>query len=158
VVTRPYTTRILADQPRVVPTGETEHTSAARAIIAVGQMVLLCRGLGENFTHLPGGHLDPGEDPTVGFYREIAEELGRPVHSATLVAEADHRFVRERDGVLEVQHSYVYAVHLVPVVSELSTQGREPWLGFEWWAMPDLWRANLQPPGMVDLIVRYAGA
>lgn len=153
-----FTPRTITATPRVVPSGRTEYTIASRGIIAIGQHVMLCRGSGENFTHIPGGHVNPGEDPLTALHREIAEETGRSIMRAHLVAETDHDFLRERDGIMEVQHSYIYLVRLAPVINERVQHSKEPWLSYEWWMMSDLRRANLQPRFMVDLIIRHAGA
>jgi ADP-ribose pyrophosphatase YjhB (NUDIX family) len=149
--------RIVTEKPRVVPTGKVEDTQAARAIIAMGGMVLLCRGISENFCHMPGGHIDPREKPEVALHREIKEEMGRFMTAFALVAETDHEFVREYDGTLERQHSYVYRVNLLPLINEQCQQSKESHLTYQWYMINELWTANLQPPLMVPIIEQFAG-
>ena len=148
--------RLVYEQPKVIPTGEIEHTEAARAIIVLGHMILVCRGSGENFTHMPGGHIDRNETPEAALLREIAEELGRPVSSYIYATETDHKFVREYDGTLEVQHSYLYKVQLLPVINENRNLSREQSITTEWYAIHELWRANLQPSFYCDLLMKLA--
>jgi ADP-ribose pyrophosphatase YjhB (NUDIX family) len=40
---------------------------------------------------LPGGFLDPGEDPLIGGLRELREETGSSLHEPTVVVTSDRR-------------------------------------------------------------------
>lgn len=147
--------RIIVDGQEKLWNGQTVYTSAARAIISIQHLVLVARGVGENFTHMPGGHIDPGETPDQGLLRELHEEMGRMIQSFYLVAETDHSFVRSWDGTREVQHSYIFKVQLLPVLNEIAEQSREPNLRYEWHPAHELTRANLQPPLMISIIHQH---
>ena len=133
-----------------------ESTSAARAIINLGQQILLCRGSAENFTHMPGGHIDLGETPEVALIRELQEEIGISPVSYHLVAEMDHEFIRGYDSVLEKQHSYIYNVKLAPFICELGQFSKEKKLSYEWHWLHQLQEASLQPPEIIPIILKYA--
>ena len=53
--------------------------TTARAIIRQGPLVLVMQGMGENFCHLVGGHLNKGETPQQAVKREVFEETGGTV-------------------------------------------------------------------------------
>ncbi len=83
---------------------------------------------------LPGGWLEPGEDPTAGMCRELSEELGLDVDSSQLtLLEAT-----SRAGVPHIEFYYgVRAiVHDVPECPEFDGHG--------WFAVTTL------PDGMLD--------
>jgi 8-oxo-dGTP pyrophosphatase MutT (NUDIX family) len=40
-----------------------EFVTVARAIVSLGNMLLVAQGPGEGFVHLPGGHVEAGEEP-----------------------------------------------------------------------------------------------
>ncbi|RRD05450.1 NUDIX domain-containing protein [Arachnia propionica] len=55
---------------------------------------------------LPGGGLDPGEDPADGVRREVFEETGQHIRLGQLVAvQSDHWIGRAVNGVLEDFHA-----------------------------------------------------
>lgn len=54
----------------------TEHRQTARVILYMGPSVLVLQAQGEDFTHLPGGGIDPREDPLQCVMRELWEEIG----------------------------------------------------------------------------------
>jgi 8-oxo-dGTP pyrophosphatase MutT (NUDIX family) len=58
-----------------------EVVTVARAVITLGQMLLVAQGGDEGFVHLPGGHVEAGEEPADCVVRELREELGREVSS-----------------------------------------------------------------------------
>ena len=148
--------RIITPTSRVLHTGKVENTNSARAIINLGQQVLLCRGIGENFTHMPGGHIDQRETPEEALIRELQEEIGITMASYHLVAESDHEFLRERDGTLERQHSYYYTVKMAPFVNELGQLSKERNLSYEWHWIHQLYESGLQPFIAADIITRHA--
>jgi len=81
--------RLVYEKPLVVPTGKVKYTSAVRALCYIGGFVLLCRGVGENFLHVPGGHIDPGETREPALIREVYEELGRALLSYQFFSNVD---------------------------------------------------------------------
>lgn len=147
--------RLVFDKPTKPFNGKIEQTRSSRALISIGPLILVARGYAENFTHVPGGHIDANETPESALHRELTEEIGRPIASYQLVQELDHEFIRNWDGTLEKQHSYIYLVKLYPVITEQGQQSKESKLTYEWHQIHELWRANLQPPEMISIIQRY---
>ena len=57
--------KLLARMARRVLAAREEHVTVARAIITLGNMLLVAQGGDEGFCHLPGGHCEAGEEPAL---------------------------------------------------------------------------------------------
>lgn len=75
---------------RQCPPGQSPRTRAGiHGVLACNGRVLLVRPPGVNWLELPGGGIDPGEEPTVALQRELREEAGVHVAGAELAATAE---------------------------------------------------------------------
>lgn len=144
--------RLVYDKPKVTPTGKIEKTEASRALIYIGHTVLLCRGVGENFLHVPGGHIDGKESPEQGLMREINEEMGRSLISYQRLGELDHEYIREYDGTLEKQHSYIFVCKIQPYLNEMGNLSKESHLDTQWYSVGDISRLCVVPLQIHPLI------
>jgi len=144
--------KFVYEKPLITPTGKIEHTSAVRALCYVGHFVLLCRGYGENFLHVPGGHIDSGETPEQALIREVYEELGRPLLSYQFYTTLQYQYVREYDGTLEIQTAYIFRCTIQPNVNEQGNVGKEPRLSCEWHPVTEITHLNLLPVEIRPLI------
>lgn len=108
-----------------------KYHMTARGILMRGGSVLVMRGVREGFAHLPGGHIDPGEEPIDALIREIREELGPELGYIEWLTKVES--VWEGQDVHESMD--LYLVHtwpmLVPVVALEShlTARWVPWYG-----------------------------
>jgi 8-oxo-dGTP pyrophosphatase MutT (NUDIX family) len=133
-----------------------EHVEVSRAIITIGNMLLVARGPGEGFVHLPGGHLEAGEAPGDALVRELREELGRELSSCVFLITFDNVYDRGATTVHETTH--VFQVTLYPALVEQPPRSAEDHLRFQWVPLQDLERVRLMPPALLDLVHTYAGA
>jgi len=143
---------LVYEKPLVIPTGKVDLTSAVRALCYIGYHVLLCRGHGENFLHVPGGHIDKGETPEQALIREVYEELGRPLLSYQFLTTFQHQYVREHDGVLEIQTAHVFRCTIQPNINEMGNVGKEPRLSCEWHPVTEIVDLNVLPIEIRPLI------
>lgn len=64
----------------------------SRAFILVGNKVLLCKQVGEDYCFFPGGHVEFGESAKKALTREIQEELGTSVKNLSFIGAVDHAY------------------------------------------------------------------
>lgn len=93
----------------------------AGIIIADGH-VLVCREDDDDYTMLPGGRVEMGEDSRLSLMREIAEELAMPAEIGPMVATSESFYFREAQHFHEL--GFFYAVEL----PGQGPNGATPWL------------------------------
>lgn len=135
-----------------------ERVAVARAVILLGNKLLVCQGKGETFCHLPGGHIEAGEIPGNTLRRELLEELGRPVQDAVFLGEFDNVYQWTGDGKEHGihEHNYLFKVKLYPVLQEMAPRSPEKHLRLKWIDLQDMQKEQLLPPLVHDWIRRYA--
>ena len=133
-----------------------EWVEVSRAIITIGNMLLVCQGVGESFCHLPGGHCEVGENPGDCLVRELREELGREISALQFVIKLDN--VYDRDGTTIHETNHLFTATLYPALQEDPARSAEAHLRFRWVALQDLARERLMPPAVIDVIHQTVGA
>ena len=178
-----FTVQVSAHGRRIASRGpvRTRHVDAGlrpedlgnplrRQRLAAYAIVLSDRGvLGTEFSDrtavpglwgLPGGGIDPGENPSGTVIREVAEETGQHVYLSHLLdIQTDHWIGRAPNGVVEDFHAVriIYAAlcpqPTLPVVHDVGgTTAATAWIGLaEWTAVP--WAA-----GARALLDRHLGS
>lgn len=136
---------------------QSTQEEVARAIITLGNQVLVCRGQGQSFTHLPGGHVEAGENPASALLRELREELGRDATEVRSLGILENVYDKQGTTIHETQH--LFAVKLFPVLAEQVPERKEPWLEVLWAPIQDLNRPeiNLMPPSVIPYVMQVAG-
>ena len=71
-------------------------------IIIVDGHVLVCREDDDNYTMLPGGRIELGEDSRLSLIREMAEELAMPAEVGAMVATSESFYRREGEDFHEL--------------------------------------------------------
>jgi len=130
--------------------------SVARAIITIGGQVLCCRGRGESFWHLPGGHIEAGEEPADALMRELREELGRDLSELRPVGQLENTFTARGDTIIET--NYLFAVKLLPAATEVPPVAQEAHLELRWVPIHELSRVRLMPPAVYPFVAQVGGA
>lgn len=115
-----YEVTPLADEARpaaVEVSGGRAHQRLAAYAIVVDEGRLLMSQLSERVTSgaglwtLPGGGVDPGEEPLAGVVREVHEETGQHIIAGPLVQVQSHHWVGAVSGPEE--HEDFHAVRLI---------------------------------------------
>jgi 8-oxo-dGTP pyrophosphatase MutT (NUDIX family) len=101
--------------------GQRFNFRVAGIIIADGH-VLVCREDDDDYTMLPGGRIELGEDSRLSLTREMAEELAMPAEVGTMVATSESFYRREGEDFHEL--GFFYAVTL----PGQGPNGMSPWL------------------------------
>src|SRR6266511_735342 len=130
--------------------------TVARAIVTIGNMLLVARGPDESFVHLPGGYVEAGEEPADALVRELREELGREVSALQFLIKLDNIF--DRDVVTIHETNHVFRATFYPARQEQAPQAAEPHLRLQWVPLQELEQVRLMPPALIEVIHQYAGA
>jgi len=91
-------------------------------IIVVDGHVLVCREDEDDYTMLPGGRIELGEDSRVSLEREMAEELAMPANVGRMIATSESFYHREGEDFHEL--GFFYHVSL----PGQAPNGSTPWL------------------------------
>ena len=142
-----------------MPEAAASYEVVSRAVICIGGMVLVAQGIGDTFTHLPGGHVEAGEIPGDALTREVREELGREVSEVRFLGTFQNTY-DDRAGRHVEEENHVFAVKLYPVLQEVPAEARESHLKLRWVAIGDLARpdVNLLPPAIRGYVELASGA
>ena len=106
------------DPGRRVPDRPTAFGVCAReGLIAVVNIVRP----GGAYTDLPGGGLDPGEEPTAALVREFGEETGLVVEAGPLLARAA-QFLTRVDGEIVDNRSWLYEARWIAAAPALKIE------------------------------------
>ena len=83
----------------VRPPGEYKERISSYAIVLNVRGQLLTLKVGDGY-HLPGGGIDPGEDPKRAAIREAKEEAGCEISNLVFIGKADQYFLKSEGGPL----------------------------------------------------------
>ena len=122
-----------------------------RAVIQDGEHTLVARTMGATNTHLPGGHLEPGESLRFALERELKEEFGIHVQVGKYLGAVEHAW--EEDGAAnhEINHCFEAASRELRATER--PQSPEAQLEFFWHTVEEFEEHNLQPAPLRQLIV-----
>jgi 8-oxo-dGTP pyrophosphatase MutT (NUDIX family) len=105
--------------------------------------------------HIPGGGIDAGEDQLAALKREVLEETGIDISSATISladdkgrGKAEKKLKNSGETVLCNMTFSVYRVDLPKDASEIELQPQDDLVKLEWIDMGDLPNYKLTPPSI----------
>lgn len=133
----------------------TSYETTARGIITLGSFVLLCKGNGQGFWTLPGGHVERGEHPAEALKREMCEETGREVSSLAYLTTLQNHF--EKRGVHVEEEMWLYRATLTPILKEDPPQAREEHLEYAWAPVVEVSLWQVMPPAVIPFIQLVGG-
>ena len=129
-----------------------QWVAVARAVIRIGDQLLVAQGRGDTFTHLPGGHVEASELPVEALLREGREELGRDASDVQPLADFDNIYDDAKTGQTIHEHNHIFSVKLFPYGQEFPPTSKEDHLILRWIALSDVDRERLMPPAVRPLI------
>lgn len=109
------------------------------------------------YYHIPGGHIEIGEDSITAVTREIKEELDYTVKNANLFCIQENFY--EKNGIAQHGVEYYYIIELEEDVETVDRQvreidrGEEKHLFVKWVSADELEEIDLKPFTVKDLIV-----
>ena len=125
-----------------------------RAVILANGRVLLAHLKDASNTHLPGGHVEPGEGVTAALERELREELGVPCRVGAYLGAVEHEW--EQDGVQHHEINHIFEVSTPDLQPAVSPATRERDLEFYWSTIDELEMHNLQPHPLRGLLRKWS--
>ena len=134
---------------------ETRQERTARAIITLGSFVMLCRGKGEPYWCLPGGHCEAGELPADAVKRELLEETGRDTATLRYLTTLQNNY--DKRGVHIEEEMHLFRAALTPILKEDPAQSAEDHLEYAWAPVVDLPLWNIQPPAVIPWMQLVGG-
>ena len=109
----------------------------ATAIIIQNKKILLVRDELASFFSMPGGMIESGEDQLSALAREVEEEIGVPVVSASPYHSFD--LVNQTYNVPQTDHTYLVTISGIPICShEICELG--------WYSKEDILSRKIEVP------------
>lgn len=90
----------------------------ARAVILLGDDIVLCQAVGKDWYYLPGGHIEYGETARAAIVREMGEELGVTVRVGEFLGGAENQFVQDGKEHHEINLIFSAALSDQPLQSK----------------------------------------
>lgn len=128
------------------------HTAIiARAIVRDGDAILTVRMKGQEWSFLPGGHVEPGEPVELALAREFVEELAAEVTITGFAGVVEHGYVPD-DGVERHEINFVFDAYL----ADTRVTSQEDELEFAWLPLSELPDHDLRPSALKDVLLNRA--
>lgn len=126
-------------------------------IIKQDNMVLIMRVNKTNYYHIPGGHIEIGEDSKAGVIREIKEEIGCDVEEARLFAIQENFWERNERECHGIEFYYIIKPSIKLPIKNYerieNDKGEEKLLDFRWVTAQELKNVDLKPSNIKELII-----
>jgi 8-oxo-dGTP pyrophosphatase MutT (NUDIX family) len=120
---------------------------SARVLFVLGDHVLLANRTGEEWYHLPGGNVEPGEGVEAALHRELREEAGITPRSLDFVGTFEHFYIA--GGIRWHEVNVVFAAG-VPRYAELVSRTDD--VDISAVSIHNLGRMEFRPPDLGDVI------
>lgn len=135
-----------------------EFHARACGIIKQENKFLIMRVNGTSYYHIPGGHINMGEDSERAVIREIKEEIGCKVKKVKLFAIQENFWIRDNKDCHGIEFYYMIEPEKKLQIKNYkkieNDKGEKKILEFKWVTIEELKNVDLRPNNIKDIIIR----
>lgn len=109
------------------------------------------------YYHIPGGHIEIGEDSKQAIIREIKEEIGCDVQETNLFAIQENFWIKNNKTCHGIEFYYIikpkYELEMKDYQIVENDKGKEKLLDFKWVTPEELKNIDLRPSNIRDMLI-----
>ncbi len=140
-----------------IKTEKEEFHARACGIIKQKNSFLIMRVNKTPYYHIPGGHIEIGEDSKQAVIREIKEEIGCDIEKAELFAIQENFWTRNDKKCHGIEFYYIIKPKCEIEVKDYqrieNDKGEEKLLDFKWITPEELKDVDLKPNNIRDMLI-----
>ncbi len=140
-----------------IKTDEEEFHGRSCGIIKQGNKFLIMRVNKTSYYHIPGGHIEIGEDSEQAVIREIKEEIGCDVEKIKLFAIQENFWIRNNKKCHGIEFYYIIEPKQKLKMEDCEKieidKGEEKLLEFKWTTSEELKDMDLRSTNIRDMII-----
>lgn len=140
-----------------IKTEKEEFHGRACGIIKQLNKFLIMRVDKTSYYHIPGGHIEIGEDSEQAIIREIKEEIGCDVQKASLFVIQENFWTRDNRKCHGIEFYYMIKPKQQLEMKNYETiendKGEERLLEFKWVTSKELKNIDLRPTNIRDMLI-----
>ncbi len=110
------------------------------------------------YYHIPGGHIEIGEDSKQALVREIKEEIGCDIRNAKLFAIQENFWTRKERRCHGIEFYYTIETKQKLEIKDYKTieidKKEEKLLEFKWVTVEELKNIDLRPNSIRDILIK----
>lgn len=140
-----------------IKTEKEEFHGRTCGIIKQENNFLIMRVNKSSYYHIPGGHIEIGEDSKQAIIREIKEEIGCDLQEASLFAIQENFWTRNNKKCHGIEFYFIikpkYELEMKDYQRIENDKGEEKLLDFKWGTPEELKDIDLRPSNIKDMII-----
>lgn len=140
-----------------IKTEKVEFHGRTCGIIKQGNNFLIMRVDNTPYYHMPGGHIEIGEDSKQAIIREIKEEIGCDVQELNLFATQENFWTKNNKTCHGIEFYYIikpkYELEIRDYQRIEDDKGEEKLLDFKWVTAEELKNIDLRPSNIRDMLI-----
>ncbi len=140
-----------------IKTDKEEFHVRSCGIIKQENNFLIMRVNNTAYYHIPGGHIEIGEDSKQAITREIKEEIGCDIQEASLFAIQENFWVKENKKCHGIEFYYIikpkHELEIKDYHKIEIDKGEEKLLDFKWVTPEQLKEIDLRPSNIRDILI-----
>lgn len=140
-----------------IKTESEEFHGRTCGIIKQDNFFLIMRVNKTPYYHIPGGHIEIGEDSEQALIREIKEEIGCDIQNAKLFAIQENFWIRREKRCHGIEFYYTIEPKQRLEIKDYETieidKGEEKLLEFKWVTLEELKNTDLRPNSIRDILI-----
>ena len=140
-----------------IKTEREEFHGRTCGIITQGKNFLIMRVNNTPYYHIPGGHIEIGEDSKQAVIREVKEEIGCDVQKADLFAIQENFWVKGKKQFHGIEFYYIikpkFELEMKDYQKIENDKGEKKLLDFKWVTIEELKVIDLRPSNIRDMLI-----